>query len=437
MLLDFAVTNFRCFADEAQLSFVRPSLKTNVPRAGQSWIEVTYRVAGIYGPNASGKSTLVDAVAALSRAVARPGAPLYHPHLLSESGSSQPTRYDVNFTREGVRYHYQVVAHPWGIGQESLHSYPQGSRRHLFTRTQQHEGGEVMLKTGGGLSGPSAEVRKITTSGDLYLAMAHRYEHKTLNPVAKGLANGPAIRLVSHKEADRGARLRWVMSQMLEKPDRWEACVNAIVQMADLGIRHVEVREEEVPQELLEGVRRALNLKAEDEAVELPEELLARLRRSLVFTHAGRGGEAELGLAAQSQGTITWLSSMGPALDALWNGRLLLIDELDASLHPSLTAALVELFQSAEFNQTGAQLLFTSHDTSLLGNTPVRLLEPGEAWFTSKNEYGESELYPLDAFDTRPGNNEQKRYLSGRFGALPRVDLSALRDGAPGDSWKA
>ena len=86
------------------------------------------------------------------------------------------------------------------------------------------------------------------------------------------------------------------------------------------------------------------------------------------------------------------------------------------------------MFKDPDINRTGAQILFSTHDTSLMGNHPERCLEAGEIWFTEKGQNGASELYSLADFDSRPGNNEQKRYLAGRFGALPTLDLSKLFD---------
>ena len=426
VLLDFSISNYKCFAEEAHLSFVRPSLKTQVPRDGQSWADVTYQVAAVYGANASGKSTLLEALTRFSSSIAGSDVRLFQPHA-SKLESNEPTVYSANFTQGGVRYTYTVEAHPWGISRESLYSYPRGTRKHVFTRSQE-KGGELVVKAAADLRGPTAEVRKVTTSHDLFLASSHRYQHKTLAAVARGLRLDSAARIVSHDESDRSTRIRWVMTQMA-KGEEWQTTVNEAARMADLGIKRIELREKDIPLEILDHVRDLfLTLNdEEDEDVELPDELLASLRRSLVFIHSGLDGrEFELSLNAQSDGTITWLASMIPAIDALRSGRLLIVDELDASLHPDLARALVELFKSPTYNQSGAQILFSTHDVSLLGNSPVRLLEPGEVWFCEKDPDGGSELVSLLDYDNREGNNNQRRYLAGKFGAIPNVDLSRL-----------
>jgi len=431
MLLGFSVSNYQCFADEASINLVRPSLRTQVPKADQSWIDVTYRVAALYGANASGKSTFLRAFSRLCAAVtesARFSSRLHNPDRSRDENLSLPTVYDVNFLVDSVRYHYTVEAHPWGISFESLHAYPRGVRRHLFTRTQT-EGGVIEVKAGTGLIGPTAQVLKVTTSQDLFLAAAYRYGHTTLAPIAKGLRVGVSVTIVEHSEFAQRERIDWVMTRILEDPLYWQAMVNALAQAADLGIKRIEVREQDVPPKVLEHIRSLYKSLAsqEEEGVELPEDLLSPVARALVFVHSGPDGtEFELSLNAQSEGTRTWLATIGPAVDALRKGKVLVVDELDASLHPALVATLVGMFKDPDFNRTGAQLIFSTHDTALLGNVPARQLEPPEVWFCEKDAAGCSEIVSLDEYDTRKGNNEQKRYLSGRFGAMPRVDLSRL-----------
>ena len=102
------------------------------------------------------------------------------------------------------------------------------------------------------------------------------------------------------------------------------------------------------------------------------------------------------------------------------------MDELDASLHPGLARYLVQLFLDSQTNPLGAQLIFTTHDVSLLGNSPTRLLEPRQVWFAEKDRSGRSELFCLDDFDNRVQNNNELRYLAGKFGAVPVIDETPL-----------
>jgi AAA15 family ATPase/GTPase len=140
-----------------------------------------------------------------------------------------------------------------------------------------------------------------------------------------------------------------------------------------------------------------------------------------------RVAEQELAfdLDEESAGTQTWFALIGPTLNALRNGRILIFDEIDASLHPRLSARLLELFQDPETNPHGAQLIFTTHDTSLLNH-----LNRDEVWLTEKDDGGATTLTALAEFGSdkvRRSLNLEKAYLQGRFGAVPELDQYMLR----------
>jgi len=423
MLLDFTVANYCCYAEEVTLDLTRGSLKTLTPRGGSSWREQTWRVAAIYGANASGKSTLLDALDCLHQAVGDQRGILYQPFSLDRDHAAQPSRFTVGFTHENERYSYSVEAHRWGISREELWAAGQRWRK-VFVRSQGPEDVEPTVESGTTLKGATNEVRRITTPKDLFLAIALKYKHATLAPIARSLR---AMRFIHHSDEERRSRLQWVMSRLAEDPDQWSGIANAIAQAADLGIVGLELEEQEVPQEVLELLRRLPW--SEDEEAEVPPEVLKELQRHLVLHHRGADGEEyRLTIGQQSQGTLTWLATVGPAMDALRLGQVLCIDELDASLHPTLTATLVDMFKDPDLNTRGAQIVFTTHDTALLDNSPVQLLEAGEVWMTEKSPFGASELFSLADFSSnRKGTNKQRRYLAGAFGAIPRVDTSSLR----------
>lgn len=423
MLLDFTVANFRSYAEEVTLDLTRGSLKTLTPRGSSSWREQTWRVAAIFGANASGKSTLLDALDCLHQAVGDQRGILYQPFSLDRDHAAQPSRFTVGFTHENERYSYSVEAHRWGISREELWAAGQRWRK-VFVRSQGPEDVEPTVESGTTLKGATNEVRRITTPKDLFLAIALKYKHATLAPIARSLR---AMRFIHHSDEERRSRLQWVMSRLAEDPEQWTGIANAIAQAADLGIVGLELEEQEVPQEMLELLRRLPW--SEDEEAEVPPEVLKELQRHLVLHHRGADGEEyRLTIGQQSQGTLTWLATVGPAMDALRLGQVLCIDELDASLHPTLTATLVDMFKDPDLNTRGAQIVFTTHDTALLDNSPVQLLEAGEVWMTEKSPLGASELFSLADFSSnRKGTNKQRRYLAGAFGAIPRVDTSSLR----------
>jgi AAA15 family ATPase/GTPase len=133
-------------------------------------------------------------------------------------------------------------------------------------------------------------------------------------------------------------------------------------------------------------------------------------------------------LALESSGTRAWLSLIGRVLYALANGETLVVDEIDGSLHPLLSVTLVHIFKDPDLNETQAQIIFSTHDVSFLGNIiSSNLLEPDEVWFTEKSNEGATTLYSLAEFKTRSDANIERGYLQGRFGATPHIGLKQIK----------
>lgn len=181
----------------------------------------------------------------------------------------------------------------------------------------------------------------------------------------------------------------------------------ALLRFADLGIDEVQIVED--PED--DGVGTSSNARREP-------------RRQLRLMHRVAEQELPFELEEESAGTQTWFALIGPTLRALRSGQILLFDEIDASLHPSLSARLLELFQDPATNPRRAQLIFTTHDTSLLNH-----LNRDEVWLTEKGVDGATTLTALAEYGgdkVRRSMNLEKAYLQGRFGAVPELDQFVL-----------
>jgi hypothetical protein len=142
-------------------------------------------------------------------------------------------------------------------------------------------------------------------------------------------------------------------------------------------------------------------------------------RRRVRLTHGD--SEAEFDLADESAGTRAWLGILPTVLSVLHDGGTLVVDEIDGSLHPLIVTRLVGLFHDREVNCSSAQLLFSTHDATLL-RPPLgdHVLDRDEIWFIEKERSsGASNLYPLTDFSARSEDNLERRYLSGQYGAVP------------------
>jgi hypothetical protein len=191
-----------------------------------------------------------------------------------------------------------------------------------------------------------------------------------------------------------------------------------LIRAADLGISSVE--REEIDPELAEHVHsriRELNSAGGGGGTEKNIFMPALPIRIL---HRGADRDFEFNPGQESTGTLIWIALIGQVIDSLSAGRILLADELDGSLHPALVGELVRLYQNPDTNPRGGQLVFTTHDSQLLGNAgDERTIGRDQVWFTEKDDLGRSRLYSLA--DLRPRKDEavERRYLAGRYGAIP------------------
>ena len=184
-----------------------------------------------------------------------------------------------------------------------------------------------------------------------------------------------------------------------------------------MGITELSIKEESVtlPKELPEEIKKLLHQDG-------------RTSLKIYSTHNRYNKQGEIiGKEVfsiednESEGTQKITELLGVIFLILWGGRLLVIDELDAKLHPLLTRAIVQLFTNPEINAYGAQLVFTTHDTNQLHLDYVRR---DEIWFTEKSPVEATELYSHIEFkDFDPSMDITEQYVNGRYGAIPRIKV--------------
>jgi len=419
MLIRFEVANFRSVLDPVELSMAavdrdRPEART-VPKLGESLLSV----AAIYGPNASGKSNIIAAMSWLTDAV-RSSLRLWDDEIPVEpfafaDGRNRPAEFTAELLVAGVRFEYSIQVDRDAVRYEGLFHYPEKKRRRIFER----DGSELVLQRGlGGLSG----VRELLTPRTLALTIARRFDEPLVTEFAANLLRIRNVGLpwsrARLRDPVNDATIQWLKSRYgrLQAPpdpdesigsvieDREQAL--ALLRMADLGIDDVVVEEHEFVLGQADGLSRSM------------------VRPRIRLVHRTQDETILFDFAAESAGTRTWFYLIGPVLAALRRGSVLLFDELDASLHPTLSMQLIRLFHDPATNPRGAQLVFTSHDTSLLNE-----LNRDEVWLTEKTQLGMTRLGALAEFAgerVRKSQNLERAYLHGRFGALPDVDRTEL-----------
>lgn len=202
--------------------------------------------------------------------------------------------------------------------------------------------------------------------------------------------------------------------------------IQRLLSLADLGIVRAELRSRPTDGEMRSKLLKVLEILAPGQIHE-DDATLAGLQTEVALYHRTATNEVPLPLERESRGTQAWFGLAGPVTAALASGDTLLVDELDSSLHPQVAARLVRLFREPRTNPKGAQLIFTSHDASLLGNNLAENpIYRDELWLTEKDSAGATRLYPLTDFHPRKIENLERGYLQGRYGAVPLLEEDAL-----------
>ena len=186
---------------------------------------------------------------------------------------------------------------------------------------------------------------------------------------------------------------------------------------ADFGIHGINIRKEEIDLEEVEL--------PQDMPEEIRNKILKNLATRIEFIHRAEptGKDIHFSPLEESDGTRRFFELAGPWLLAILEGMTLLVDELEASLHPHLVRELIEFIQNKEISESGAQLVFATHDTTLLD---PELFRRDQIWFTEKDEHSSTRLSPLSDYKPRKGEAMQKGYLAGRYGAIPIIEAFEL-----------
>jgi len=417
MLLRFRFSNFRSFREEQELSMVAASaLKETHPTAIvhlPTTKEAVLPVAAIYGANASGKTNAIRALLFVSGAVSNshrrwePDGPIaVEPFLLGSKERGASSRFEIDFLIGGTRHSYGFRLDAKAILEEWLFVYPNSKKQSWFHRQR---GKPISFSAK--MPGANKVIEGITRKNSLFLSAAAQNNHEALTPVFEWFSG---LRFVGG--SDRSVYSLFT-AELCAEP-RFAKAVGRLLRAADVGIVDVKVEKEAFSEEVKKmavAVAAALKRKLPGK----PPDSIERMR----LLH--RAGEDTVPFAEEdeSAGTIAYLRALGPVLKALQEGGVLCIDELDASLHPLLAGQIVRLFNDASSNGEGAQLIFNTHDATLLSRANLRR---DQIWFTEKGRDGASHLYPLTDFKPRQKENLETGYLQGRYGAIPFLNPRAF-----------
>lgn len=422
MLIEFSVSNYRSFKDEVSFSMVASSLKERSAELNENNIFAAHagvellKSAAIYGANASGKSNLIGAIHFMAGFVRNShkssdptGGIDVEPFRLSTQTEDGPSSFEIIFITEGKRYRYGFEVTSERVEAEWLYVAPKVRESRLFER----DGDKIKL--GDKFKGEGRDLIERTRPNALFLSVVAQFDGETAQEVLSWFRSLGIATSLSH--LNMGMRL--FTESMLDDKDSAQA-IGSLIKRLDLGIDNLQIEKrvsppEPLPQEAPEELRTALepflNLVGEQE-----QTTVRTIHRKV--DDEGRLVESELFYLDrhESEGTKKLFSLSGPLIDTLKSGDVLIIDELDARLHPLLTREIVSLFNDPEHNRNNAQLVFVIQDTNLLDN---QLLRRDQIWFVEKDRQGASYLYSLAEFKVRNDATYEKDYIQGRYGAIP------------------
>lgn len=415
MLIQFSVSNFLSFRDEVILS-----LSTNKDDSHKENL-LSYKnerilpCVAIYGANAAGKSNLHKAMRAAIRMIRSSNnlqidqPLLITPFLLDENSRNNKTKFEFIYVYNGIKYEYGFVLDTQYVWEEYLYEYRSSKPSMIFERSD--------INTYRFTSKSKPQLSKIVdknTSNKLFLATATSWNSDLTKDAYMWFSN-----MVDTYDSQN---LEELMFKEFEKnDDSLNKFMLHLLQKADINITNFNYeKNKQDTNQILMDIEDFINLRFKDSGILKQPKIMT----SHQVIENGKKQEYELNYFDESNGTKR-LFTYGPALkNALENGKTIIIDEIDNALHPAMTKSLIEMFQNPNINKKSAQLIFNTHEISLLD---LNLFRRDQIYFVEKdNKTGVSDLYSLDDFSPRKSENIQKGYLQGRYGAMPVVNLEDI-----------
>ena len=401
MLLQFSVKNFRSFQKEETLNLSASKgselLESNTFAFAQN--QRLVRSAVIYGPNAGGKTNLIRAIYFLQQFVLLSSTTFQEgqriplqPFRLTAQSTKEPSEFVIDFVCDQIRFTYHLALTEERVITEELYAYPKKHRQTWFTRKWNSSSGAYNWYQGPGFKGEHKAWEQMTRANALYLSTAVQFNSEQLKPIFLWFRDQLVILLKANpiQETHFNPELTF---QFLKEPDT-KSWIHKFMECADVGIENFQLVEEESPP------LKKITVRTQHKMLDSDQKVFFDL------------------LLDESDGTQRLFTQAGGWLKALRDGLVLFVDELDLHLHPNIVRYLIELFHNPKTNQKNAQLVFTTHDTSLLDSD---LFRRDQIWFVQKDEIQNSRLHSLLDFKPRKGEAIGKGYLHGRYGALPFI----------------
>ncbi len=421
MLVQFTVGNFLSFKDQRTLNLEAKGiseLKSNITTYEKNKL---LKSSVIYGANSSGKSNLIKAFQRM-REVVLTSVRLndsdelnYSPFLLSTESEDKPTFFEIIFWKDSIRYRYgfeytgECIINEWLFSGSS-----EKKEKPFFIRTKDGIGVNEKFKEG-------EQNESKTNNNRLFISLVAQLGGGISKKVLEFFNSYNVLSGLEHNDYT-GFTMR-----MLHKNLNGSIESLKLFQKLKLGFKEINAVESDFKPNKIPDY---IDFKTKTKLIKDLSGTKAISLKTIHNKFDKKGNIVDVVIfdkvLNESEGTNKIIDLSGPIFDTLNLGKILIIDELDAKLHPLITIRIVELFNNPESNPNNAQLIFATHDTNLLGE---ELFRRDQIWFTEKDEQEQTDLYSLydfnlpDGSKVRNDSNLERNYIRGRYGAIPFITI--------------
>lgn len=418
MLVQFTVGNFLSFKNPVTLSLVASPIKefreSNTFEPCEE-LRLT-KGAVVYGANASGKSNLLNAMRFMEifvrHSVERSpegSIPWVQRFRLSNETDAKPSFFEMVILLDGVLYRYGFEVSSTQVANEWLFRREKRKEEQLFLRTEcrKLDLNEKLFIEGKGL------IDK-TRDNALFLTVAAQFNGEISNRLLKWFLRQLFVLSALDEDDYRVQTKRRAL-----KDEYFRTVVSQLLNVADFGIDNISVAKSDSGSPQIPW--------PSDFPPHLVEQFNDEATIRVSTSHRKYNSKSEVVgtelfdlFSNESDGTKKFFCLLGPVFRALITGGVLVVDEMDSSLHSRLVWKITGLFNSEKTNPKNAQLIFTTHDTTLLSR---ELLRRDQMWFAEKDRYGASTLYSLVEYELPVRNDAsfERDYLKGKYGAVPNI----------------
>lgn len=418
--------NFRSFRDKKTLSLKATQykeLRDSLISIGNNKL---LPIAAVYGANSSGKSNLIQGLYIMRRVILysvklNPGDTLdYDPFVLDNHSKNEPTMFEIEFILDKEKFRYGFKYNKVEIVEEWLYQQKPKAREYkLFLRkSTKYDISNALFEEGLGKE-------ESTQPNRLFISLVSQLKGNISTKIIEWFKK--CIFLTDRRMSSMSS---YSVKMFSEKSEGYDGAVRFLSE-AKLGFNSIEPEQQQISEEFLSSLGVPDDLKKKMLS-EFGKESMVKLNTiHNIYDSDGSiiGVKSFDEEDMESEGTKKLIEYSGPLFLALHSGRAVIVDELDAKLHPLLTRRILAIFKNREINKNGAQLIFTTHDTNLLGKDYLRR---DQIWLTEKKECDATDIYPISVLVDNDGNKIrkdrilEKDYIQGLYGAIPYFNALTL-----------